>query len=73
MRGMAAEGCCVKTYRSQQVVRITQEGIVAAPEDGEACIGQLPVPQGVVDLVESMDAAVQVDHEVEPGTQEVSD
>lgn len=73
MRGMALHSRCVKAYRTQQVVRIPQEGFVAGPEDGEARIGQLPVPQRVFGLVEPMDTAVEFDHEPELGTQEIRD
>ena len=73
MRGMAPHGQCAKAYRTQQVVWVTQEGFVAEPEDGEARFGQLPVPQGVFDLPELMNTAIQFDNELELGTQEVSD
>ena len=73
MRGMAPHGPCMKAYRTQQVVRITQEGFVVGSENGEARIRQFPVTQGVFDLPKSMDTTVQFDHELELGAQEVSD
>ena len=62
MRGKAPHGHCVKAYRTQQIVRITQEGFVAGPEDGEARFSELPVPLCVFNLPEAMNAAVKFDH-----------
>ena len=71
MRGMAPQIHRVKAYRTQQVIRILQEGFVAGPEDGEARIGQLLVSQRVFRLAKPMDAAIKFDDEPELGTQEV--
>jgi hypothetical protein len=73
MRGVAPHGHCAKACRTHQGVRITQEGFVAGSKDGEARLGQLAVPQCVFDLPESVDPAVEFDHEHELGTQEVGD
>ncbi len=73
MRGMSADAHCVKSYRTQQVVRVTQECFVARPEDGEARFSQLPIAQGIFDLSNAMHSAVKFDYELELGTQEVRD
>ncbi|KQY75119.1 hypothetical protein ASD25_11050 [Brevundimonas sp. Root1423] len=59
------------TDRIQQVVRVSQETFVCKPQDGEPGFRQLQVPLGVFDLSKAMDAAIELNHELELRTEKI--
>ena len=73
MRGMGPDGRRVPADRVEQVIRVSQEGFVAEPQYGELGVRQLQIALSIFYLPKPVDAAVELDHELDFGTKEVCD
>ena len=73
MRGMYPHINSVTSNRIQQLVRIAQEALIPAPQYGEACFRKFQIALGVLDLPQGVDAAIEFDHQLQFGAQEIRD
>lgn len=73
MRGMRPDTRYVPPNRVQQLVRIPQKSLVPEPKGDEPGVRQLQITLRILDLPKPVDAAVQLDHKLELGTEEVCD
>ena len=73
MRGRFPHLCRAKADRVQQDIGIVQKCFVREADNGETRLGEAMVAQGVFGLAEAMDAAVQLDDQLEVETEEVGD
>jgi len=70
---MRPEAGCMTPDRVQKIIRISQEAFVSGSQHSEPGFHELQVPLSVFDFPQSVDAAVELDDELELGAQEVGD